>query len=879
MISLQKQAIALLNALDEAAFIISHDHTILQTNSRALAEIQKTHDDVSGKPYYQIVYGLDSHHPDCPLPKSRTSKTVETAEIEKKSSDILAVKSSPVFDVSGNILFFLFSFRRIRNQDITADLEYEFRKTIWEREKLYHDALRQLAEKDKLINSIYKALPTGVGIIKNRVFVLVNEHFCNLTGYTHDEIVGRSSRFLYLSDEDFNKVGLKIYREVSKKDIGKIESAWKTKDNRIINVLIQISYLNKEDNAYIFSTMDITDRKNYEKRLLESETRYKSIFEESSMPMLIIDPVNGRLFDVNKASLAYYGYTKEQMLAMSITDINTLSLEQIVKEMREARQQKKFLFYFKHKIASGEIRDVEVHSGPVIINGRSYLFSIIQDISIQKRQEEELQVLTSSLLKAQEIAHLGSWELDMESGKMVWSEELYKIYGYEPHSFEPTVNSFFESVHSDEKDHIISVFDSFFRQEGRYTVETSIIRPDGELVYVLFGGESAVKNGRKVFTGTILDITDRKKAEIGIEERNLFFNSVISNLQEGVVVYDKELRIILWNKKMERMTGKSATEVIGRNIYKLFPHFRNEGLDVLMRRAYEGEVVVSHDILYNNDQGQSIWYFATYSPNFSWDGKITGIIEVVTDISDRKKAEFKEKEKNEELFKANAELDNFVYRVSHDLRAPITSSLGLARISLNENSIDVLHHYARLQEKSLVKLDTFIKDILDYSRNARMEVTPELVSIHEIVENVLEHLNKLPENNQIDLRLAIRQEHDFYSDKLRMEIVLNNLISNAFKFRNPYKQDAFVKILCTVDEDKGIFVIEDNGIGIAPEHQGKVFEMFYRATASKPGSGIGLYIVQDCIKKMGGEITLESTVNEGSRFTIVLPNLKKPQDE
>lgn len=874
MISNERPSLWLLNAFDEPAFIISPDFKILHFNREALILTGLKKKELAGKTFFDAFESTIFVDEEDPLLKSKRLKSpAEARAVFPGSRVVRLAKSHPVYDESGVLLYFLFSFQNMDNDGSGA--HSLLMEELQRKDRLYREALEELKKKDKLIESLYAAIPTGIGIIKNRVFQLVNDYFCSMIGYEREEIIGRSSEFLYLSHKEFLEMGAQIYREVNHKGKG-VEARWRTKKNKIIHVLIQVSYLHREDNSYIFSALDITSSKHYERRLEESEARYKSIFYNSAAPMLIINPETGCINNANNAALAYYGYTQEKILALRISDINTLSPEEIKKEMINALEQRKYLFHFKHRLANGQIRDVEVRSGPVKFNKKPYLLSIIQDISIQKQQEIELQDLTDSLIKAQEIAKLGSWSYDPETGDMVWSDELFKIFGYEPNAFQPSLYSFLDATHPADKAEANRLFETFIREKRRYATEMRILRPNKEVVYVQCFGEPTVRNQKAIFTGAVLDITERKKAEIEIEEKSLFFNSVISNLQEGVIVYDMDMNIILWNKRMEDVTGKKSNDVLGGNVYRLFPHIKKEGLDKLIKKALKDKIVVSNDILYEKENGESIWYFATFSPLYSSEGEITGVIEVLTEITDRKKAEFKEKEKNEELYKANAELDNFVYRVSHDLRAPITSSLGLSRIALSENSVDTLHRYARLQEKSLEKLDRFIKDILDYSRNSRMEVAPQVISLKEIVDNLLEQLNKTPENQRIRVNLDVKQQCPFYSDKLRIEIILNNIISNAFKFQNPYHENPYVNIHCDIDHKRGFFIIEDNGIGIAPEHQQKVFDMFYRATALQAGSGIGLYIVKDCVKKMKGRIRLESKVNEGSRFTIILPNLIPP---
>ena len=144
------------------------------------------------------------------------------------------------------------------------------------------------------------------------------------------------------------------------------------------------------------------------------------------------------------------------------------------------------------------------------------------------------------------------------------------------------------------------------------------------------------------------------------------------------------------------------------------------------------------------------------------------------------------KEVQNELVQSNNELDNFVYRVSHDLRAPIASSSGLARMITHSNSLDEIHMYSDLLEKSLGKLDQFIKDILDYSRNKRIETKIEEIQIEKIIDDiVLDNQYSISEAN-IEVSLQYNMNAPLFSDRMRVKVILQNLISNAIKYQNPY---------------------------------------------------------------------------------------------
>ena len=234
-------------------------------------------------------------------------------------------------------------------------------------------------------------------------------------------------------------------------------------------------------------------------------------------------------------------------------------------------------------------------------------------------------------------------------------------------------------------------------------------------------------------------------------------------------------------------------------------------------------------------------------------------------------------EANEELRKTNAELDRFVYSVSHDLRAPIASVLGLIQIAQNEQDPKELEHYFCLMQSSLKRLDNFIHDIIDYSRNNRLESKPEPISFEELIEEVAASLRYLPHAHTIELIKNISLETTFCTDRQRLKIIFTNLISNAVRYYNPRQRNPFIRITVKANEKEALIQIEDNGIGIEKQYLPRIFDMFFRAHQESKGSGLGLYIVKETVKKLGGEVDVNSVSREGTTFCLKLPNLKTGQ--
>ncbi|MDJ1478984.1 sensor histidine kinase [Cytophagaceae bacterium YF14B1] len=230
---------------------------------------------------------------------------------------------------------------------------------------------------------------------------------------------------------------------------------------------------------------------------------------------------------------------------------------------------------------------------------------------------------------------------------------------------------------------------------------------------------------------------------------------------------------------------------------------------------------------------------------------------------------------NEQLQKLNAEMDGVVYRVSHDLRSPIASVLGLIDLIRKDKTTgdSLLPHYIDLQEKTLRRMDLLIQDIIDYARNNNTDLQLEEVSCPKLIEDILTDLSHLEEAIKIEKIVEVNQTGVFYSDTKRLNMIFSNLISNAIRYHNLNQSSPSIRIRGNVTPEKAVIEIIDNGQGISSEHLEKIFDRFYRANHATKGSGLGLYIVKEAVEKLNGVIAIESEINQGTTFKITLPNL------
>ncbi|MDW3649939.1 MAG: PAS domain-containing sensor histidine kinase [Bacteroidia bacterium] len=369
------------------------------------------------------------------------------------------------------------------------------------------------------------------------------------------------------------------------------------------------------------------------------------------------------------------------------------------------------------------------------------------------------------------------------------------------------------------------------------------------------------------------DITAEAEELEQVYKKQSMFESISNSVQEGIFRSSRDEGIIYVNLAFARMFGyDTVEEILTINPSKLYmnPDRRND----FVRIVQEHGSFFNEEVEFRRKDGTSFWGLISSVPSYDQYGKRyhDGAIRDVTQL---KEVERSLKENFEELQKVNRELDRFVYSTSHDLRAPLVSIAGLINITRIETDENLRQKYLGLMDNSIQKLDDFIKDIIGYSRNSRLELKFEEVNFQELLEDTFESLSPKGSSRPIRTALNIEGKADFVTDLTRLNTIFNNLLSNAFRYHDPEKEESFIEVNIKLERDEVLIQVKDNGIGIEEKYQDKIFQMFYRATQKSQGSGIGLYIVKEAVEKLGGEISVESEAGLGTTFNLRIPKGEK----
>jgi signal transduction histidine kinase len=237
--------------------------------------------------------------------------------------------------------------------------------------------------------------------------------------------------------------------------------------------------------------------------------------------------------------------------------------------------------------------------------------------------------------------------------------------------------------------------------------------------------------------------------------------------------------------------------------------------------------------------------------------------------------------KNIELLKINRELDSFVYNISHNLRSPLTSVIGLvniARLDSNKGQ-EVVDNYFDMIKRSTLRLDDTLKEILDFSENLRSDLKIEEVDLKSMCEEVMRKLKHVKSTSQLQMNVNVVSSTPFYSDQFRLKVILFYLFSNSISFRDDQKKEQFIRVNASISETQTAISILDNGVGIQADRLSSVFDMFVRSNEHSEGAGLGLYIVKEVVEKLNGTVLIDSQQGEWTRVDIVLPNHEKTEVE
>lgn len=364
----------------------------------------------------------------------------------------------------------------------------------------------------------------------------------------------------------------------------------------------------------------------------------------------------------------------------------------------------------------------------------------------------------------------------------------------------------------------------------------------------------------------------KTSADLKISEER--FSMALQGTRAGIYEWKVKTNQVYVSPYWKRLLGYSADEVLELTPERFVSMTHPD--DAQRTSKSISDHLITHQPYQNElrlrtKTGEYKWFLDSGVFKVDEEGNPSVVIGSIIDIDERKKAEEELALKNTQLAKTNEELDRFVYSASHDMRAPLSSLLGLIHLSEKTDRPEEVGIYLQMMKDRIKTMEGFIKEVTDYSRNTRLDITPAPIRLHELVTEVVQNLAYTIVNKKVRIEIDIDPNLVVISDANRLKVVINNLLSNAYKYHFFDQADPFIIVSAFKKGDLIFISVKDNGRGIAEEHHARIFEMFYRASENSEGSGLGLYIVKETLDKLHGSISVHSKEGIGSEFSVTLP--------
>ena len=377
------------------------------------------------------------------------------------------------------------------------------------------------------------------------------------------------------------------------------------------------------------------EQKRKAEALSDSERRYRQMFENNRAVQLLIDPTDGHIVDANMAACDFYGYTRDELRNMRMWNINVLGEGAIRQEMVNAAKQERSYFIFRHMLASGEVRDVEVHSGPIETAGRNLLYSIIHDITERKRAEEALLESEEKYRNIFDYASVGIYQATPDGQLLTANTTLATMLGYDSVA-ELLTKRLGDDIYADPHDRaaLVAAY-----EPGGYArnFELRWRRKDGTRIWVQLSAHAIrSETGALYFEGFVYDITERKRAEVSLAAANAQRKAVLdSATRVAIIATDATGTITVFNTGAERMLSYAAEEMIGKR--SILDLLRPE--EVAQHGAGLTAEFDEREWTYLRNGGDAITVAASVTALRAEDGSISGFLHVAQDITARKQAE------------------------------------------------------------------------------------------------------------------------------------------------------------------------------------------------------------------------------------------------
>jgi len=761
-------------------------------------------------------------------------------------------------------------------------------QSMKEKEKKAAELL--LKENEEKLQSIFSAAPIGIGLVVDRVFMEVNDTFCKMTGYTRKELIGKSSEMIYATKKEYESDGTEKYRQISEKGTGSVETRFKCKNGKILNILLSSAPLDKDNlgKGVTFTATDITKKIQTEEALANEKYLIYSLM--NTLPdHIYFKDLSSRFIRINKAQAQFFGLSDPSQ-AVGKTDSDFFSGE----HAEQAYEDEQTIIRTGQSISIEEKEthinrpDTWVSTVKLPLNDKDGriigTFGISRDITQRRLTEEALQKSQHLFQTLAQVSPVGIFRTDPDGHTTYVNPKWSELSGLS--SEEALGEGWLNAVYMEDRIYLSESWVNNLKSRNESSAEYRFLRPDGRIVWVI-GKAVPEMVGNEVtgYIGTITDITERKGAEEALRESEEKYRSIFENVQD--VYYETSIdgTILEISPSIEILSkGQYHMEdLIGKSMYNFYSDASERASLITILK--EQGTVSDFEITLKNKDGSSVPCSISSKICFDSQGQPEKIIGSMHDITDRRNAIEALKLAKDKAEASDKLKTSFLNNISHEVRTPLNGILGFAEIMsqpyLSEN--DRKESLAMLFESSDRLLNT-ITNYMDISliTSGAIALYKKDFSPDHVLREIFSKNKMLCSMKNLDLSLNIPEQAEkisLRSDPDILRKIVSQLLNNAIKFTEKGSIDYGYSIHTHELE----FFVKDTGIGIGKESLRKVFEHFIKEDRGPlkitEGSGLGLSISKGLVELLGGKIRVESEIGKGSAFFFTVPIEKEAENQ
>jgi len=753
---------------------------------------------------------------------------------------------------------------------------------------LHHYYLRNIQRdvEDKLSAQLGAAAPEAMMAVNDDGFIVhVNQRFAEMFGYTIDEL--RGSRMEILLPESIRQSHIedrsrydRVPRTMGR---GRYLMAQR-KNGETFPVEVSLGPLESGGKRQtIAMVVDITQRNKMELALSESERKFRTL--ASNIPgMLYRGDAEGRTEFISH-SVELCGYTNEELQEFEdgwLHIIHPEDRERVIhKSLPLTKEESSLVQEYRILHKNGETRWVSDHKQSLFDEDERFagVDGVVFDVTVTKRAEHETALTKERLRRGQMFANIGTWDWNIRTGKLYWSERIAPLFGYPLGDLDTTYENFLNAVHPDDRQKVIDAVNACVESDVPYEIEHRVVWPDGTVRWLLERG-AVIRDatGQPLqMLGVVMDIHDRKMAQESLrksEEHLVLFERIFNASEHAIFISDPEGNLVYINPAFQSMFKYPEDELSGMNISRLVAQSDMPQLQQLLSEVLNGKAWLGLMKLKRKD-GEEFTASNTVGAIRDEDGKPRYLFNIFYDYEPELARQNELLAARDTAEAANRAKSDFLSSMSHELRTPLNAVIGFGQLLESDDNLD---EDQRDSLKEIIKaglhLLELVNEVLDLSKieSGNIDLSLEPVFMKEVCEECCNLVKPMADKKSISISSVNCGDVHVRADRIRLKQVLLNLLSNAVK----YNREGGSITITKQDGRQGYLrlAVIDTGKGIAAARMEELFQPFNRLDeefSTIEGTGIGLSITRRLIEMMGGMIGAESEAGVGSTFWIELP--------